>query len=276
MIKFNYRRSHFHKIRNHLIYEKITIDFSCAPDTILPFMRALFCSSLIAVSLLVSVAQAATYIASGAFDSSKLSDSASWETGTLPNVTIDGNNVSFNGDGLLFTQSTINWTLNGTWTFQYLTFNNAAIEGGITPHTTLHLGANGRIVVDNVLNFSQAAKNPDSTFALHATLTGNSGTWYERNLISANSMWNIEAFQTGALSDHFYFDGYVLSDQILAPGYNVNDLEEGFAYIYYDKNDVYGKPASISVVYKGNIPEPTTAALGLLGLAGLLLQRRRI
>lgn len=240
-----------------------------------------FTLSILALAFSGTVAQAASYTGVGAVD---FTNPANWQNGVIPSsVVINGNNVSIS-DGLTFTDATTNWLINGEVVINggNLVFNNGRrSDDGIPAHTTLDFGVSGKLAVNSVLNFSHSAQNPDSTFSVSATLVGNTGVWNHRTLITANEMWNVEAFkpagaQYGVVTDRFSFAGYTLSSTVLASGYNEADLDDGFAYLCYDSIAYNGQPGSISVVFKGAaVPEPTTATLGLLGLATLMLRRRR-
>ena len=153
--------------------------------------------------------------------------------------------------------------------------NKVNVGSSAPTSITIDFGTNGSITSANEINFGQNLEN----ITLKATLTDDqistlsvADAVVTRNLLNAGGnygVWNFDTAKSVTL-EIVGLTGYEYKGLITS----ADDLTEGqYGYISTTKNGV-NAAGTVQMVVKG-IPEPTTATLSLLALAGLAARRRR-
>lgn len=151
---------------------------------------------------------------------------------------------------------------------------NSLTVGDANPTSfTINFGTAGSITTAQNINFGTEV----TSFTLSASMTDEqmvdlkAGKVVTRTLMTGKANWGIWNFgdkgtKTFTIDN---LDGYTYVGVVA----NTDELEAGqFGYIYNDTKSI----DSVDLVVKGLcIPEPTTATLSLLALAGLAARRRR-
>lgn len=210
------------------------------------------------------------------------------ETGTQPNAkntfTYEGTQYTTLNSITTYGNADFNLTFN---TVSYtvtigsvLNFNR--VTGTVKSTSVWNFGSNGAIVCANRKNNWGGAFEfvQDSTFTFNVDVTDeqlagvSNGELYKRNLMQSldetgNGIWNVtndlELNATGLVG---YENVGLITD--------VNQLQNGqygFVVLNPASNDQFAGDG-ISFVFRA-IPEPTTATLSFLALAGLAARRRR-
>lgn len=184
--------------------------------------------------------------------------------GYLPKFTVTNNStftatfVKFQGPAVIDVDSgsTFNLTIDGDYKDNTATFtvdgtlNLDATDDNGWCTTTFTLGNNGSLSISN-------ANNCASSVTLNATLQGSeAGSIYTRSLLT---------YSNASLTNVAYNFGEGWTD--------VGEGEITGAKQYKITNDANG--ISVNYMAVAPIPEPTTATLSLLALAGLAARRRR-
>lgn len=151
---------------------------------------------------------------------------------------------------------------------------NSLTVGSLNPTSfTINFGTAGSITTAQNINFGEAV----TSFTLSASMTDEqlvdleAGKVVTRTLMTGNANWGIWNFGDKGTKTFIVdnLDGYKYVGAVA----NADELQAGqFGYIYNDTGSI----DSVDLVVKGlSIPEPTTATLSLLALAGLAARRRR-
>ena len=161
-------------------------------------------------------------------------------------------------------------------------FNTVTVGSGLpTDSITLNLGTEGKITTAQQFNIGNNDPRPELT--LNATVSEetlaalNAGDLYTRDLLVAkgnNGFWNVrESYVAGTLT--FSVTGLegLTNVGIVASADAIGCGEYGMVYSEYDKPNGNPMPEKLTLVAR--IPEPATATLSLLALAGLAARRRR-
>ena len=240
--------------------------------------------TLIALMALAGVASAASELIYWGGDRGE--DLLTIANGYTPYLTVNGNNqapgsvvntlktVGDNTYDLTFDPTRDGGIKNPSFALNDAIYLNSLTIGENKPTSfTINFGTSGSITTAQNINFGESVQS----FTISASMTDEqlvdleAGKVVTRTLMTGNANWGIWNFGDKGTKT-FSIDnlaGYTYVGAVE----NTDELKDGeFGYIYTNTDSV----DTVALAVKGlSVPEPTTATLSLLALAGLAARRRR-